>query len=71
MKYIFVEVYFLIETVHNPCPERQIGCLVNHGVRQDTSRIEILTLDSSRVNSIIKEFPDSRIDTFLVAPFHR
>jgi len=71
MKFLFVVIYVVIETFAAPCPDANysFGCAVYHGTVTDTTQIEVMTMDSSRVQKILKEHPDAKVDTFLISPF--
>jgi hypothetical protein len=71
MKYLFIVTYFVISTYPAPCPSNIRGCLVYHGVITDTTRVEVITTDSSEVSNLLKSAPEAKIDTFLLLPYSR
>jgi len=70
MKYLFVIFYTIISTQPRPCPNsyQGFGCNVYHGTFQDTTELEVITTDELRLKRIVKEYPEARIDTFLLTP---
>lgn len=73
MKFIFVVIYFVVETFAAPCPDPNysgaFACAVYHGTVTDTTKIEVITTDATRVQKILKDHPDANVDTFLISPF--
>ena len=68
MKKIFIIIYTIVSTYATPCPSGRSGCLVYHGTTTDTTTVEVITTDTSKVNKIISEYADATIDTFMLFP---
>jgi len=77
MKLFFIIIYTVISTRPTPCPDAGKGefflqsCGVYHGITRDTLQVEVMTLDTSKVNSILIEHPGAKIDTFVLNPYIR
>lgn len=74
MKLFFIIIYTVISTHPTPCPDASNGgfsCSVYHGMTTVTSQVEIMTLDTSRVNNLLRDHPGAKVDTFLLTPFIR
>ncbi len=77
MKLFFIIIYTVVSTYPTPCPDASnggfsfISCSVYHGMTTDTSQVEIMTADRSKVNTILREHPDAKVDTFVLTPFIR
>lgn len=75
MKLFFIITYTLISTYQTPCPDSingsLISCAVYHGMTTDTSQVEVMTVDTSKVNTLIRKHPDANVDTFVLTPFIR
>lgn len=69
-KYLFVVFYTIIQWVEVPCPSNNIGCMVYHGTRLDTTTYELMTTDSSKVNALLKNHKTTKVDTFLLTPLN-
>lgn len=74
-KYLFIVFYTVIQWVEVPCPISNIGCIVYqgrcmayHGTKLDTTIRELITIDSSKVNTILGNHKKAKVDTFLLTP---
>lgn len=77
MKLLFIIIYTVISTYPTPCPDAGAGmfssssCAVSHGVTTDTSQVEVMTIDTSKVNRLLRDHPGANVDTFLLIPLIR
>jgi hypothetical protein len=77
MKLFFIIIYTVISTRPTPCPDAGKGefflqsCGVYHGMTRDTLQVEVMTTDTARVNTLLRDYPAAKVDTFLLTPFIR
>lgn len=72
MKELFIITYIVISTHPRPCPDRRpdsfISCAVDHGMVTKKDTVEVITTDTARVNTLLREHPAAKVDTFLLTP---
>ena len=79
MKLFFIIIYTVISTYPTPCPDDKkadgsgvyISCAVFHGMTTETIKVEEMTTDTAKVNTLLRAHPDAKVDTFLLTPFIR
>lgn len=79
MKLFFIIIYAITQTRQTPCPFEgishgngiYISCAINHGMTTQTIKVEEMTTDTAKVNTLLREHPDAKVDTFLLTPFIR
>ncbi len=66
-------IYTIISTYPTPCPynEKFISCGVYHGMTTESFKVEEMTTDTAKLNALLREHPDAKVDTFLLTPFIR
>lgn len=75
MKLLFIVFYTVISTYPAPCSKvhsvssyGQTSCLVYHGMITDTTRVEVITTDTAKVNRLLIVDPTATVDTFYMIP---
>lgn len=71
MKYLFVIIYTVISSYPAPCPNAStsVVCAVYHGMRTDTTKVEVMTTDTAKVNGVLRSNPMAKVDTFMLIPY--